>query len=455
LKCPPACTCLAGLSDSPDKKPSPGKSGADPGAPRPLTPKPLQSRPAPATPRPLQSKPPAPTPAAATPPKPTEKPAPSSWATARSAPATTPPPARKPPPGANPTASPADKPAQRSAVSDELAAALAALAAENAVPTITNAPFVTAAQREAEALALKKARRVRILKFIASGLVIAVLIHLAATQFFFAAPTDEVVAAYVQQIAEDVLPLYSTANQPLQIDTATAVSRDRVDSSHQRFVAEVTLRLRKPLYVPGATNGTIAYRQLQESLQIAVGQELKFKLFPTGDGPVAPTMPPLLQMSHPAGDAVVVRVPFDAVRFGWSWRLKPAQLALRTSDRDFTGTSLDRYANTAYLIFGGTGMAEIRARMRAAREYILAVNKEVRKHADVEAVADIPGVNPDAPAVSLGKMAVNPDAPAVDPDAPAKPAAPAPDTADKPAVDPDAPAQPEMKIEVPGLPRKK
>jgi hypothetical protein len=196
-----------------------------------------------------------------------------------------------------------------------------------------------------------------------------------------------------------------------------------------RYVAEVTLRLRQPLYAPANTNGTDAYRRLQESLQTAQADELKFQLFAAGSGPKAPELPLLLQLSHRAGEAFVVRVPFDATRTGWTWRIDPPQLGLRSIDTPFTGYALARYGGSPYLVFGTSeSRTDIRQREKLARDYIVAVAKEVQKHANVEAVAD---AAPEAPAVELPQIA---EAPAIELDS-ALPAA-----ATQAAIDPDAPA---------------
>jgi len=313
-------------------------------------------------------------------------------------------------------------------VSDELAAALAALAAESAAPAVTAAPFITAMQREAAARAAIRERRLRVVRWLAAIAGLVVALHLVATNWFFATPADEALAAAAQRAAGLVVPLYSSPDQPLQIAAVEPVVRELIDGSHRRYYAEVRLELRKSLYVPAVSNGTAAYRQLQESVEIARALETKSKFFASAGAaaPEAPALPQLLQLTHQAGEAVVVRVPFDADRFGWTWRIKPPQLENRTANRTLTGSSLDRYENTPYLIFGPQTMADIRARIKAARDYVIAVNRKAQRQADGVAVPEAPSVDPNALAQPM-PAPVNPDAVAL------------PDP-DKPAVDPDAPA---------------
>ncbi len=316
-------------------------------------------------------------------------------------------------------------------MSDELAAALKKLAAEYAAPAVTNAPFVTAMQRQEDSQARKRESRRRLLIVAAVVLVASVALHFTVTRVLYRMPTPEALAAHVQALPDEVLPYYSTNRQPLQPWAVVYAETDRVDDHRIRYSAEVTLRLRKPLYVPASTNGTAAYRQLQESLQLARQRDIKFTLFPPGEGPPHPELPLLLQMSHRFGESIVVRVPFEARRYGWGWRLMPAQIPLRSVNRSFTGDAIEYFGDAPYLIFGQSGsMAEVRLLIRQARVYIIAVAQEVQRHADVEAVAETPTPSP----------APSPDAPAADP---------ASELAEKPAltleeltrlIDPNAPA---------------
>ncbi len=342
-------------------------------------------------------------------------------------------------------------PARESAVSDELAAALKKLAEEYAAPAVTSAPFVTAMQRAAVAREEKRERRKRYAKLAGVLAVALVALHFTVTLVVYRAPTPEALEAHIQDLPGDVVAFYSSTRQPLQTDSVTYEETDQIDSQHIRYAAAVTLTLRKPLYIPAVTNGTAAYRQLQESLQLARQRDLKFNIFPPGQGPPPPELPLLLQVSHREGETLVIRLPFEAKRSGWQWRLQPPLTALRSANHPFVGDSLDHFQSAPYFIFGeASAMAEVRQLMKQARDYIIAVAKEVQKRSGMQAVDETPKpiVGPDAAAVPADGKSVGPDTPAkkeggrplFDPNAPAvEPKAPA-RAAKKPIFDPYAPA---------------
>lgn len=342
-------------------------------------------------------------------------------------------------------------------VPDELAAALSKLAAEYAPLPITSAPFVSAKERELEVKAERRRQRVWLLKRAAGALAVFVLLAAVSTVALFRAPSDEDLAAAVAKTAQIVLPLYSTADQPLQIDRAVAVLSDTFDRNDFRYYAVVTLRLRESLYGPAVTNGTIGYRLLQESLRLAREQELKLNLFPLNDGPKPPDLPRLIQLLHRAGEPLVVRLPFEARKFGWKWHLEPAQLEKRTATGRFDGEPLGRFNSAPYLIFGvPETMADFRERMSSARDYITTVMKEVqargvsgssRDPLEAEPPPALPEPVPVSPDLPLGinpnKAAIDPNQPAVDPTAITVPGLARPIDPNRPAVAPEKPTKPE------------
>ncbi len=355
------------------------------------------------------------------------------------------------PPAARPVPSAAGAPPARTAapppsahgesqqVSDELADALSKLAAEYAPLPITSAPFVSAKERELEIKEERRRQVVWLLKRGASVLLVLGLLAALSTVALFRAPSDENLAAEVAKTAQLVLPLYSTSDQPLQIDRAVAVLSDTFDRRYLRYYAEVTLRLREPLYGPAITNGTIVYRQLQESLRLAREQELKLNLFPMNDGPKAPELPRLIQLLHRAGEPLVVRLPFEARKFGWKWRIEPPQLAKRVATARFDGEPLRRFSGAPYLVFGvPETMAEFHERIGAARDYVTTITKEVQR-SGVSGSDREPGLG-EPPSIEVpAVVAPDPD-PALNVDP------------DKPAIDPNKPAADPTAISVPGLP---
>src|SRR5690606_25225606 len=145
-------------------------------------------------------------------------------------------------------------------------------------------------------------------------------------------------------------------------------------------------------------------------------------------------------------EPIVVRLPFEARRLGWKWRLIPPQVALRSASRTFSGDVVSVYQDAPHLIYGASGtMAELRLLMRHARVYIIAVAQEVQKRSMLAAVsepgadsaarapaADAEPAGPDKPAPSVEELQrlFDPNAPAVD----------LPADATAPAIDPNAPA---------------
>lgn len=335
---------------------------------------------------------------------------------------------------------------KQSSLSRELAAAVAAASASVASSASSATPFLTPVQKEQALRAEKRARRIQHAKLALAAAVALVALHFVVTRLVYRAPTQAALLAHVQALPEAVLPLFSSVRQPLQADGVVITQADQIDAQHFRYVATVTLRLRKPLYIPAVTNGTVNYRRLQEALHRARDQEMRSKLFAAGEAPDAPTLPLLLQRTHQAGEALVVRVPFIARRFGWTWRIEAPQLGLRMANRLLQGDSLERYADRPYLIFGVPAtLAEIRRRTMLANDYVRAVAQEVQRHANVEAVADS-----SSPPPALAHLPAQPslaDLPAHESlaDVPAQPAPAALSSQiahlpARPAIDPDAPA---------------
>lgn len=315
-------------------------------------------------------------------------------------------------------------------MSAELAAAVAAVTTHVAVPGSTAAPFITAMQKEAVARELKRRARVRHAKQVLLAIAALVVLQFALARLVFNAPSAVALHDHVANLPEELLPLYSSLRQPLQTDGVVIAQADQIDSNHFRFVASVTLRLRKPLYVAAATNGTVQYRRLQDALISAREQDLRFNLFSQADAMETPVLPLLLQQSHQAGEPIVVRVPFTARRFGWQWRLDPVQMGLRSVNRTLEGDSLDRYDDIPYLVYGvPSTLADIRQRTRQANQYVVEVTKAIQRRSNVQAVAD----------VAASKPAVAESAEADD-DANADENEEAPAEARRPAFDPNAPA---------------
>ena len=280
----------------------------------------------------------------------------------------------------------------------------------------TGNPFLSGELKEAAERERRRAVRTGLLKAaggIALGLVV---LHFLLTRVIWRFPEPDVLSRHVTQAMEAVLPLVSTSRQPLRAGEARAVLAERDDAHHLRYIAEITLRLSEPFYVPAHTNGTGPYRLHQESLQSARADELRLRLFPEGDGPPVPEMPLLIQVSHRVDEPVVVRIPFTAERTAWTWRLQPPRLDLRNVDRNLAGDGIGHYAGSPHLVFGNESLNEVEALTQAARAYIIRVQQAIQRVAAAGAVQE--------PAAPKADPAKKPDDPAEK--QPADPAASAP-----------------------------
>lgn len=284
-------------------------------------------------------------------------------------------------------------------------------------PGSTGNPFVSAELKEAAERARRSDVRRAMVKAAGGVLLGLIVLHVLLTRVIWRVPDPESLSRHVTQAMEAVLPLVSTERQPLRLGQVRAVLAEQADAHHLRYIAEITLRLSQPLYVPAHTNGTSQYRLHQESLQSARADELRLRLFPEGEGPPVPEMPLLIQVSHREEEPVVVRVPFTAERTAWTWRLQPPRLDLRSVDRTLAGEILAHYAGSPHLVFGNENLDEVQARTQAAKAYIVRVQQAIQRVASAGAVAE-------------------PATPQSDP--PNSPAKDAKEAAEKPASEPAA-----------------
>ena len=275
------------------------------------------------------------------------------------------------------------------ALSPELSAAVDAIGAF--LPGVTMSPFITGEQRE---VLLREKRRLARRKLLRAAGVLAVLlltVPVVANYVFNRVPPDEQLTAQGHKIAAEALGLYSSKAQPFQADADTVEFVERIDWTTVRYEAQVTIRLRKDLFGPAQTNGTVAYRMLQQSLFEARQLELKLNLFPASSGgPQPPELPVLVQRTHRVGTPLVIKVPVTADRFGWRWRLSPADYARRSASATLQGLTIENYEGAPYLIFGTPeSMTDVRKQMAAARDYIIAVKREAQLRTNID--PDAPG----------------------------------------------------------------
>lgn len=188
------------------------------------------------------------------------------------------------------------------------------------------------------------------------------------------APSAERMAGVGTRVTQELLRVYDTPAQPLQVDgfEAELIARDGAREADYRLL--VTLRLRAPLYAPAESNGAQPYLALQRSVNDAYELVVRDRLyldFP--DLATPPPLPALLARTHRTGEKLILSVPLAATRSWWGWRLEPRLDRSRVTTARFTGQVLQRLT-PPYLIFG---TAEARDAMRGAarlgREYILDV----------------------------------------------------------------------------------
>lgn len=228
----------------------------------------------------------------------------------------------------------------------------------------------TEERRRAEALGL-----VRLLGWALAGLVAFVLL-IEAVQFFAndRPPADQL-QAEADRVGAEVLRLVTVPGQPLALAEARAEFFGTPARGRADYDLVVTIELRAPLYAPADSNGVQPYLQLQRSLRDAHTRMLERGLFLRhAELSHPPVLPPVIALTHRAGDRIVCKVPLEAARGAWSWRLVSRLERRRDGGRRFAGEELERQPATR-LIFGAPGTREeMRRLMGEARAYILAVN---------------------------------------------------------------------------------
>lgn len=215
------------------------------------------------------------------------------------------------------------------------------------------------------------------------GLVVLALAFESVRYVLNKVPAPEKLASLGSEVGVQVLHRFTTGQQPLEVESVESELLDRSRSSAQ-YEYRVTLRLRGNLYGPADSNGAQPYLQMRRSLADAEALVLQKRLFlDTPDVAQAPEMPMLIAVTHRAGERMIVRVPLEATRSVWSWRLRPDVDRARVSGRRFEGQAISRYHDTPHLIFGTVETRErMRELMSAARKFILEVNAEnVRRRA--------------------------------------------------------------------------
>lgn len=240
-----------------------------------------------------------------------------------------------------------------------------------------------AMRRAAEAaLAAKRKEALRVWRIVGGAVLAVVLVGLAnevGAAFFRGVPPPAQIAARGADLGRQLTRLYDQPAQPLVLESVQPVVFEHSTTRRADYDVVATLRLRADLYAPAESNGAQPYLQLQQSLAEARAKVLKHSLFSTV--PTlrdAPEMPRLLDLTHQAGEKVVVKVPLAAARSGWSWTLAPVKLEQRRASQRLSGEVLARFAETPFIVFNRGSAREIMLqKMQDARSYIIAVNTEM------------------------------------------------------------------------------
>ncbi|MBI3885425.1 MAG: hypothetical protein HY302_06815 [Opitutae bacterium] len=236
----------------------------------------------------------------------------------------------------------------------------------------------------AEAETRKRRDALRVWRFTGLAVLAVALVgagNEVASRIFNPAPAPALLADRSAEIGRQVLLLTSKPAQPLRLESARPVLFTEEIARRATYDVVVTLRLAADLYARADSNGAQPYLQLRQSLAEARARVLKHGWF--AQTPVlreAPELPPLLALTHRAGEKLIVKVPLEAARRGWSWELAPVKIEQRRANRKLTGEVLARFSDSPFIVFGpDTDRELLRQKMAAARRYIIAVNLELAR----------------------------------------------------------------------------
>lgn len=265
--------------------------------------------------------------------------------------------------------------APRPSIYDELTAAVSALEQEIGSQPST---FISAKQREEMELAARRENRRKLLVAAVLALTGLVALHFIIVNTVVREPGSAQLAAKANQTAPEILRLYSSEEQPLELAGATAEVRERIDSDDLSCVIAVTLRLREPLLEPADSNGTDLYRSHAAAIPLVEAEAARHGLYTDGAAHVPPVLPRVLRTAHRAGETLVVRVPLAAHRFGWSWSFSAPELERRRASRTLAGAVLARQGGGPILLLDSPdALAELRALTRQAKEYLEHVGRDL------------------------------------------------------------------------------
>lgn len=245
-------------------------------------------------------------------------------------------------------------------------------------PTNPAPAFLSPQQREELNSRARRRARWSLLRTAVIALAALVTLHFIAGYTLLREPSASSLDQVARALAPEILRLYSSADQPLEIFDVQAKIQAHPQTDEVSCVAEVTLRLREPLFAPAESNGTDLYRSHAAAIALAEAEAARRGLYTHGNAPVPPLLPKVLRTAHRTGETLTVEIPFNAQRFGWSWRYSPAAIERRSVSRTFAGAALAQHGSGPVLLLDSPGaQAGIRELTRAAKDYLEKIGRDL------------------------------------------------------------------------------
>lgn len=215
--------------------------------------------------------------------------------------------------------------------------------------------------------------------FVVAGLVVLLALGYTFSQRVLnRLPTDGLLDSVGRQVSAELLRRYGSELRPLEIAGTQVQLVPPEADGRARYELVVTLRLRQPLYGPATSNGAQAYLDLQRAVADAQARLVaarRYEAHPELATP--PTLPPLLTLTHRAGERREFVVPLECTQRPWSWKVVPRFDLETERTTPFTGQVM-AYQPARFLDFASTdGRAQMRKLQQDARDYVLAVQRAI------------------------------------------------------------------------------
>lgn len=249
----------------------------------------------------------------------------------------------------------------------------------NDVPLVELIDAATQQRAEAETEARRVHDAVSLLRVLSIGLAAAIAVVFAFELVQALAndrPADARLSAEADRVGAAMLRQYAAPGQSIALASTRAEFAEALEKGRAAYHVLVVLELRAPLYAPADSNGAQAYLQLQRALADAQQRVLANAVLRAQPALLSPpTMPALIAQTHRRGERLVIRVPLEAQRRGFSWELVVHPEQRRVLSPLFVGETRDRQPQP-HLVFGAVASREeLRRRQAEARAFILEVQR--------------------------------------------------------------------------------